>query len=63
MYIYGYRIGMLMSGAIALMLADQFSWNIVYYFVAIIMIIGIFTTLIADESQNNKNDKKALCNG
>lgn len=49
MYIYGYRIGMLVAGALALILADQFSWNLVYYFVAAVMGIGVLTTLLAKE--------------
>jgi len=49
MYIYGYRIGMLVSGALALILSDHISWNFVYYFVAGVMGVGVITVLCATE--------------
>jgi MFS transporter, PAT family, beta-lactamase induction signal transducer AmpG len=49
-YIYGYRIGMLISGAVALILSDKMAWDKVYYIIAAFMIIGVFTTLFAKES-------------
>lgn len=50
MYIYGYYSGMLVSGALALILSDKVSWDLVYYFVASAMIIGVICALIADEN-------------
>lgn len=52
-YVYGYRIGMLLSGALALALAEFYSWHLVYYLIAIFMILAIFITLIANETKNN----------
>jgi len=49
-YVYGYRIGMLISGAFALILSEKMAWDIVYYIIASAMIIGIFTTLVAKKS-------------
>lgn len=43
----GYRIGMLISGAFALLLADSISWNLVYLLLASSLFIGIITTLLA----------------
>lgn len=43
----GYRIGMLISGAFALFLADQIPWNYVYLFLASSFVIGIITTILA----------------
>jgi len=60
MYIYGYRVGMLISGALALFLSDQMSWNLVYYFVALTMFIGIFATLIGDEEKVKKIKDKSF---
>ncbi|UJS16069.1 MAG: MFS transporter [Candidatus Jettenia sp.] len=40
----GYRIGMLISGAFALFLADRISWNYVYVLLAASLLIGIITT-------------------
>ncbi|GJL65675.1 MAG: AmpG family muropeptide MFS transporter [Nitrospirales bacterium] len=50
-FIYGYRLGMLTSGALALFLADQdlFTWQDVYLIMGSCMLIGIFATWIAQE--------------
>lgn len=47
--IMGYRIGMLVSGAMALMLADFFSWQAVYCLMAGLLLFGIYSTLSAPE--------------
>lgn len=52
-YTYGYRIGMLISGAFALFLADQIAWDAVYFIMAALMLIGVATTLLADETRKN----------
>lgn len=49
-YVYGYRIGMLISGAFALILSEKMTWDKVYYIVAAAMIIGVVTTLFAQEN-------------
>ncbi len=51
-YVYGYRIGMLISGAFALVLSEKMPWDQVYYIVSTIMIIGVLTTLFAKENLN-----------
>jgi len=50
-YVYGYRIGMLISGAFALVLSEKIAWDQVYYVLALVMIIGVLTTLFARENQ------------
>jgi len=60
-YIAGYRIGMLLAGAGALFLASYFgstsesysyeAWQISYLIMASLMLIGVMTTLIVDEPQ------------
>jgi PAT family beta-lactamase induction signal transducer AmpG len=57
-YVYGYRIGMLISGAGALILADLISWAAVYFIMATFMLIGIITTFFADESRREWQQKK-----
>lgn len=65
-YIAGYRIGMIVAGAGALILAEQLgselgsysysAWQITYWVMAIIMGVGVTTTLLIDEpsaSQEN----------
>jgi len=49
MVIYGYRIGMLVSGGLGLILADYISWTAVYLLMAAFMLVGIVTTLMCRE--------------
>ena len=56
-YQFGYRVGMLIAGAGALYMADVYSWDIAYYFMATLMLIGIFTVLLIPEP-NNDPDKR-----
>lgn len=41
MYQYGYRVGILTSGTLALIIADQASWPIAYQAMAALMLIGM----------------------
>ena len=52
-FIYGYRLGMLAAGALALFLADQdlFSWQDVYVIMGTCMLIGILATWMAQEPE------------
>jgi PAT family beta-lactamase induction signal transducer AmpG len=45
----GYRLAMLFSGAIALILSDSFSWTVVYLIMSCSISIGVLATLIAPE--------------
>ncbi|ORU92110.1 MAG: MFS transporter [Cycloclasticus sp. symbiont of Poecilosclerida sp. N] len=68
-YIAGYRIGMIISGAGALLLASFFgsslgdysyvAWQVTYFCMAAMMLIGIITTLIVDEPYK-RNDNLVL---
>jgi PAT family beta-lactamase induction signal transducer AmpG len=44
-YVMGYRIAMLVSGALALILADQMPWKTVYLVMSFTMGVGVLTTL------------------
>jgi MFS transporter, PAT family, beta-lactamase induction signal transducer AmpG len=57
-YVYGYRIGMLISGAGALILADLMGWDSVYFIMAAFMAMGIIVTLLADESRKDWKQKQ-----
>lgn len=57
-YVYGYRIGMLISGAGALILAEIMSWDAVYFIMAGFMASFLVTTLIADDIEKNWKQKK-----
>ncbi|MEQ9116404.1 MAG: MFS transporter [Rickettsiales bacterium] len=52
MYIYGYRIGLYMAGAILLVIADYSNWNYAYYAAAVIMAMSIIVTLICSEPKH-----------
>lgn len=71
MYIAGYRIGMLVSGAGGLYLASYFgsgeiysyaAWQTTYFFMAIVMLIGVVTTLLIKEPEINKKVEVYLHN-
>lgn len=49
MYVYGYRLGLLASGAGALYLADTVGWFASYAVMACLVIVGIVTVLIRPE--------------
>ncbi len=48
-YNMGYRIAMWVTGGLAVILAGQISWNMVYKIVSIGMAVGLITTFFADE--------------
>jgi PAT family beta-lactamase induction signal transducer AmpG len=45
----GYRIAVIITGAVALALADHISWKIVYSLMSLNMIVGILTTFFCPE--------------
>ncbi len=49
LYVYGYRVGMLLASGGGLILADQMSFTGVYLFMAGCMFVGIATTLFTKE--------------
>lgn len=48
-YVLGYRIALLITGTIALILADHIPWPTVYLAMSALMVIGIFATIRAPE--------------
>jgi len=46
-YQWGYRIGIIMAGAIPLLLADSYGWNVSYAVMAVLMVIGVVAVLAA----------------
>jgi len=49
--ILGYRVGMLSSGAVALMLADHLPWRTVYLLMAACLFVGVAASLMAPEPE------------
>jgi len=48
-FVLGYRIALLVTGGLALYLADRIPWPSVYLVLAALMLIGILTTFLAPE--------------
>jgi MFS transporter, PAT family, beta-lactamase induction signal transducer AmpG len=53
---YGYRIGMLVAGAGALILADLWSWSHAYIAMAGLVLIGTVTVLLSPEPESEARD-------
>lgn len=51
-YVLGYRIALLATGSLALILADRLPWPIVYLVISSLMIVGMITTFWAPEPTN-----------
>jgi len=49
--VFGYRIAMLASGGLALILADQVGWRAAYLLMAALMAVGIATSVLAPEPE------------
>ncbi|MFP4294526.1 MAG: AmpG family muropeptide MFS transporter [Halothiobacillaceae bacterium] len=49
LFVAGYRVGMLVAGAAALILGDQVGWSLTYFLMAALMAAGIFATLLAPD--------------
>jgi len=60
-YQLGYRIALIVSGALALVIADNYSFEVSYKFMAALMMIGVFSTLLAPEP--NKTEKRKNIKG
>ncbi len=52
-YQMGYRLGMLLAGGGSFLLAHYYSWPMAYSVMAVMMSIGIITTLIISEPERN----------
>jgi PAT family beta-lactamase induction signal transducer AmpG len=51
LYVNGYRVGMLLASGGGLIMADLIGFSMVYQFMALIMLVGILTTLFAPEPE------------
>ncbi len=48
-FVNGYRIGLLASGALTLVLAEYLSWPTAYFILGLFMLVGIVATILAPE--------------
>ena len=49
-HVQAYRFSGLVPGALGFILADQFEWHIVFFIIALFMLVGIVMTLVIDEA-------------
>lgn len=54
-WVLGYRIAILVTSALALILADRIPWSAVYLLMAILMGVGLITSFFAPEPKANDN--------
>lgn len=59
-FVFGYRLAILVSGAFALILSEHINWNNTYLLMSAVMLIGIFTTLLAPEPEKKVVPPKSL---
>jgi PAT family beta-lactamase induction signal transducer AmpG len=59
-WIMGYRIAILISGAVALILSDYLTWRVVYLIMGASMAIGCVTTLLCPEPSRTAPDGKSI---
>jgi PAT family beta-lactamase induction signal transducer AmpG len=59
-FISGYRVAMLTSGALALIIAASIGWRYTYWLMAALMVVGILTTLSAREPDANGQQPHTL---
>jgi PAT family beta-lactamase induction signal transducer AmpG len=59
-FVMGYRIAMITTGALAFFLADRMSWNTVYLLISLLMLIGIAGTFAANEPVLNEAPPRSL---
>ncbi len=51
-YQLGYRVGMIVAGSMAFVIADFVNWPVAYMLMSVFMSVGIICTLIIDEPDN-----------
>lgn len=51
-FIFGYRIAMLVGGALALIMSDRIGWRNTYFFMALFMILGMLGAFAGREPDN-----------
>ena len=60
LFVFGYRIAMLVSGAVALILSDRIGWQSTYLIMAGCMIIGIISSVSGPETEKKIAPPKTL---
>jgi len=58
--VLGYRIALLLTGSLALILADRIPWPIVYLLLSALMVVGLLTSLWAPEPKEQERPPASL---
>lgn len=58
--VFGYRLALLLSGGLALVMAEQLGWAITYRFMGFMMIIGMFAILFSEEPSVEIEEKNSF---
>ena len=59
-WVGGYRIAMLISGGVGFILADSIGWSMTYLVMALLMCVGLITTLLSPNETNGQIAPKSL---
>ncbi|HOJ42806.1 MAG TPA: MFS transporter [Syntrophorhabdaceae bacterium] len=59
-FITGYRIAMLVAGAIALILSERLGWQLTYLFMAILITVGVLGTVLGKEPDSQVIPPKSI---
>ena len=59
-YVMGYRVAMLITGSLALVMADHLAWRTVYLVMAALMGIGLVATILAEEPPDRDRPLRTL---
>lgn len=60
LFVAGYRIGLLISGALALYMSATLPWSLVYVSMAAWMLIGVLTTILSEEPTIDQAPPRSL---
>lgn len=55
--VFGYRLALLLSGGLALIMAQQLGWAFTYRIMGLLMIVGMFAVLFSTEPSTEKKEK------
>jgi MFS transporter, PAT family, beta-lactamase induction signal transducer AmpG len=59
-FMVAYRIAMIVSGGVALILADNMGWRNTYFLMALLMIVGVLVTLLSSEPEQPSHVPKTF---
>jgi PAT family beta-lactamase induction signal transducer AmpG len=58
--VFGYRLALLLSGGLALIMAEQLGWAFTYRFMGLVMVIGMFAVFFSQEPSIEIKEKSSF---